>query len=168
MGFFDWLTGAGRQVSTPVLVTTMPQSAINAVMSGKLVAKKDTNIILKKNEYLHWSDPAVLVVEKKHKRYVRRGGGTSFKGFFGMRHYINNGQTDVQEDVYTEQHSGTLYITSKRIIFQSPTNSFDKPHTKLSSINPYSNAIELQYDTKTYQLFVPNGSIIAQVINLIT
>jgi hypothetical protein len=167
MGFFDWLLG-NQNNKTPVLVTQMPQAALNEIMNGRVAILKTQRLILKNGEDLHYLDPAVLVVEKTHRRYVRRGGGTSFQGFFGMRHYINHGQTDVEVDEYTEQYQGMLYITSKRIIFQSTANSFDKPHTKLSAINPYSNAIELQYDTKIYSLFVPNGSIVAQVINIVT
>jgi hypothetical protein len=169
MGFWNWLAGgAGSNNNNTVLVSQMPQAAINEIMNGRLAILKTQRLIMKQGEELHYFDPAILIVEKKHRRYVRRGGGTSFKGFFGMRHYMNNGQTDVVEDEYTEQFQGMLYITSKRIIFQSTDNSFDKPHTKLSAINPYSNAIELQYDTKIYSLFVPNGNIVSQVVNLVT
>ncbi|MDR0853858.1 MAG: hypothetical protein LBN34_05770 [Clostridiales Family XIII bacterium] len=169
MSFWNWLTGDTANISnTPILVSQMPMAAIDEIRNGRLAILKTQRLIMKQSEELHYFDPAILVVEKKHKRYVRRGGGASFQGLFGIRHYMGKGQTDVVEDEYTEQIHGILYITNKRIIFQSTTNGFDKLHTKLSAINPYSNAIELQYDTKSFRLFVPDGNVISQVVTLVT
>ncbi|MDR0500105.1 MAG: hypothetical protein LBG97_02500 [Coriobacteriales bacterium] len=170
MGLLDLLLGKPQQIDvTPApLSSPMPQVAIDEVRNGRLPKLKTTKIILKQAESLHWYDPAVLTVEKIKKQYVRHSGGTSFKGLFGMRHYTGNGTTDVIERPTVQQFPGVLYITNKRVLFHAPNGSFDKPLSGLSAINPYANAIDLQFNTKTYRLYVPNGGIIADVINLVT
>jgi hypothetical protein len=167
MGFWSWLKGkfgGGGQIA---LSSRMPQVAIDEIVGGRLPQLITTRVMLKQGEILHYFDPAVLLIRKKRRKYVRRGGGTSFKGFFGMRHYMGGGNTDVVENEYDEQAQGTLYITNKRVIFQSSVSGFDNPHTKLSAVNPYSDGIELQYGNKIYRLFVPSGGMIQRVLNLI-
>jgi len=166
MGFFDLFRR--RQPQRNLLVTLMPQAAINEVMHGRLPQLVTQKLVLKKGEVLHWYDPAVLMEEKTQRRYVRRNRGVSFPLFWGMRYHTGGGATDVIENKYTEEYKGTVYITNTRTIFNAPQNSFDMPHSKLSTMQPYSNAIELQYDTKYFQLFVPNGGLIARVIRLVT
>jgi hypothetical protein len=167
MGFWDWLkgkAGGGNQIE---LMSHMPQIAIDEIVAGRLPQLTTTKVMLKSGELLHYFDPAVLLIHKIQRRYIRSGGGTSYKGFFGMRHYTGGGNTDVVENEYDEQAQGTLYITNKRAIFQSTLNGFDHPHTKLSAVNPYSDGIELQYGDKIYRMLVPSGGMIQQVLNLI-
>mgnify|MGYP000677679305 CR=1 FL=1 len=52
---------------------------------------------------------------------------------------------------------------NKRVIFQATQNAFDKQHRYLTSIEPYSNAVVLQYGDKTYELIVADGSIVDYV-----
>lgn len=83
-----------------------------------------------------------------------------------MRHTINRGRTDVEEQPDIEQIRGILYITNKRLIFQATNNGVEKPHTLLTSIAPYLNAVELQYGSTHYNLIVPDGTLVNMVLNL--
>jgi len=167
MGFFDRFRGK-KQVQTNLLVTLMPKAAIDEVMHGRLPQLVTQKLIFKQGELLHWYDPAILIKETTQRQYVRRNRGVSFPLFWGMRYYSGGGVSDVVENTYTEEFKGTLYISNKRTIFQAPKNSFDMPHSKLSTMDPYANAIVLQYDTKLIQLYVPNGGLIARVIRQVT
>lgn len=77
------------------------------------------------------------------------------------------GVSKPREYIETKQQKGILYITNKRIIFQASENAFDKQHRYLSSIEPYSNAIILQYGQTTYELIVADGAIVNHVLKLI-
>lgn len=55
---------------------------------------------------------------------------------------------------------------NKRVIFQATQNAFNKQHRYLTSIEPYSNAVVLQYGDKTYELIVADGSIVDYVLKL--
>lgn len=77
------------------------------------------------------------------------------------------GGSKPREYIETKQQKGILYITNKRIIFQASENAFDKQHRYLSSIEPYSNAIILQYGQTTYELIVADGAIVNHVLKLI-
>ena len=46
-------------------------------------------------------------------------------------------------------------------------NGFDKQIKKITAITPYSNGIDLQYGSKTYSLFLPDGDIAKHVLDLI-
>ena len=42
--------------------------------------------------------------------------------------------------------TGTLYITNKHIIFQSPTSAQKVPYSKMIGVTPYSDGIEIHRD----------------------
>ena len=109
-----------------------------------------------------------MIKEKVKKRRVRSGGGYSMPGLFkGTRISLNRSQTDEVESVTIEQFRGILYITNKRVIFQANQSGFERPHTSLTSIAPYSNAVDLQYGSTNYSLLVPDGSLVNAVLNLL-
>lgn len=60
-----------------------------------------------------------------------------------------------------------IYVTSKRIIFVADKNAFDKKCSSLTACVPYSNAVKLQFGTKTFTLMVPNGGAINDVVNMV-
>ncbi|GHV28781.1 hypothetical protein FACS1894167_06750 [Synergistales bacterium] len=168
MGLLDIILGRQVQVALPTVLAIMPPEAVAEIQNGRLPQLNSNNIFLKNGELCHYIDKAILLKEKVQKSYVRKGGGYSMPGFFkGTRVHMNNGRTDMKENVITEQFRGILYITNKRTIFQANKNAFDKPHTGLTALAPYSNAIELQYGEKTYSLLVPNGGIISAVMDLL-
>jgi hypothetical protein len=89
-------------------------------------------------------------------------------GFFrGQRVILNSSNADINEQTVTEQFRGILYITDKRVIFQATRNGFEKPHTSLTSIAPYSNAADLQYGSATHSLLVPDGELVYRVMKVL-
>jgi hypothetical protein len=168
MGFLADLFGLSKPPALPTVTTIMPQAAVNEIMAGRLPQLNTKTIFLKSGEICHYIDKGILLKEKVQKRYARKGGGYSIPGFFkGTRIHLNKGQTDVQENVITEQFRGILYITNKRIIFQATANAFEKPHSGLTAAAPFSNAIELQYGSKSFSILVSDGNVAKAVLDLL-
>jgi hypothetical protein len=143
-------------------------SDLEEIRSGRLPQINSDKIFLKRGEICHSVDKAILLKDKIKKSYVRNGGGYSMPGFFkGTRVHVNRGRTRAEEEVVREQFRGILYITNQRVIFQASKNAFEKPHAKLTSIAPYSNAVELQYSAASYSLLVPDGSVVNTVLDLL-
>ena len=150
----------------PTVQTILPPLARTEIQQGRLPNISSNTVFLKSGEVCHFIDKAILLKDKPRKSYMRTGKSTSYKGFFGMRHTINRGQTDVEEHADIEQIRGILYITNKRLIFQATKNGVEKQHTLLTSIAPYLNAVELQYGSTHYNLIVPDGALVNMVLKL--
>ena len=149
---------------TQITSSILPYAAECEIKNDRLPQLNTTKIFLKKGEYCSYIDKAILNVKIK-KRVSRHRGGSApglLKG-----HRVNYGSSRSEEYTEVKQQKGILYITNKRVIFQAPEYAFDKLHRYLSSIEPYSNAVVLQYGQKTYELIVPNGSIVNHVLTLI-
>lgn len=167
MGFLDWLFSQ-PQPRTPIVPSILPDIVKNEIMNGRLPHINADKLFLKRGEICHYADQALLVVEKTKKVVHSRSHGTSAPGLFkGNRHHWGGTTSKVEERIETEEHKGILYITNKRIIFTSQNVGFDKQYRYLSSVKPYANALELQYGSKIYALFVPDGRITYAVIKML-
>jgi len=168
MGFLDFLFGSKTPAALPTVLTILPPAAAAEIQHGRLPQLNTTTIFLKSGEICHYIDKAILMKEKIVKGYVRKGGSYSMPGLFkGTRIRLNRGRIDPDEKVITEQFRGVLYVTNKRVIFQSNQNGFEKQHTSLTSIAPYTNAVDLQYDSICHRLLVPDGELLNKVMNLL-
>jgi len=167
MGFFDWLFGQPKP-NIPQVPSILPDIAKNEIRCGRLPHINADKLFVKRGEICHYADQAMLVVEKT-KRVVRtRNNGISTPGLFkGDRYHWGGSTSTIDEQTESEYHKGILYITNKRIVFTSKTVGFDKQYRYLSAVKPYSNAIELQYGSTIYSLFVPEGDIAYSVIQML-
>ena len=167
MGFLD-LFNSQEQSTLPTVTTILPPQAVAEIQQGRLPQLNTNTIFLKKGELCHYIDKAILIKEKVVKSFVRKGGSYSMPGLFkGTNIKINRGRMDPDEKIITEQFRGILYVTNKRIIFQANQNGFEKAHTSLTSILPYSNAVDLQYGSTNHSLLVPNGNLVLEVMDLL-
>ena len=163
MGLLDALFGT--QQTTPTVGSILPDAAKLEIMDGRLPRLNTDNIFLKKGEYCCYIDKAILLVEKTKRVYEHIGG--SVPGIFSDKNRMSYGNSKPREYIETEQYRAILYITNQRIILQCKEQGFDKQHKYLSAIKPFSNAVELQYGSKTYELLVPDGELVYQTIKLI-
>ena len=159
MGLFSFL-----KYQNQIAESILPAAAKSQLLSGNLPLIKTSSIFLKRGEQCVYIDKAILNDHVKKKIY-RHAGGSSPGFFKGTR--INYGTGHAKEYEETEQHKGILCITNQRVIFQSLRKGFDKQHRYLSSIEPYANAVVLQYGEKNYELIVPDGSIVNAAIRLV-
>lgn len=65
------------------------------------------------------------------------------------------------------QHRGILYVTNQRIVFQAFEKGFDKTYRYLTAVTPYVDACELQFGSKTYNMYVDDGNLLYEVLQLV-
>ena len=154
----------GPKQQTQIADSILPIAAKNEIMASRLPQLNTNRIFLKKGEVCSYIDKAILNIHviKKMNRHIRHSSPGLFKGT-----RVGSGITKPIEYEEVKQQKGILYITNKRIIFQASQNAFEKQHRYLTSVEPYSNVVVLQYGEKTYELIVPDGAIVSQVLNII-
>lgn len=153
-----------RKNRIPEVTTILPDAAKNEIWAGRLPILNTDNIFLKSGEKIHLIDKAINLEEKTVREHVHYGG--SGPGLFKGTRYSHGYAKPIEHTEYV-QHRGILYITNKRIIFQAKEWGFDKTYRYLTAITPYSNAVELQFGNKTYQMIVHDGNTIYQALQLI-
>lgn len=153
----------GTKQQMQITDSILPLAAKNEIIASRLPQLNTDKIFLKNGEYCSYIDKAILNihVKKKMSQHIGRSSPGLFKGT-----RIGTGLTKPIEYEEIKQQKGILYITNQRVIFQAPQNAFDKKHRNLTSIVPFINAVILQYGDKTYELIVPDGSIVNHVLKL--
>jgi len=164
MGFLDIF-----KPKAPMVQSILPQVAVDEILHGRLPILNTDKIFLKGGERCHYIDKAIYEKRSVQKRYVRRNHGTSYPGIFfkNVRHHYGGGTTDVVDNVQYSTYRGILYITNRRIIFVGEQGGFDKKLDELIAITPYSNCVELQTSKETYKIFVPNGTVVHAVLQMV-
>lgn len=153
----------GPKQQMQISESILPLAAKNEIMANRLPRLNTDKLFLKKGEYCSYIDKAILNIHVKKK--ITRHTGHSAPGLFkGTR--INTGMSKPIEYEEVNQQKGILYITNKRVIFQASQNAFDKQHRYLTSIEPYRNAVVLQYGNVTFELVVPDGQLVNHVLKM--
>lgn len=160
MGLFDMFTPRQQHINESIL----PIAAKQQLLAGNVPQINTNSIFLKNSEKCVFIDKAILN-EHVIKKIYRHTGGSSPGFFKGHRINYGSGRTREYEDI--KQHKGILYITTKRVIFQGQGKCFDKQHKYLSSIDPYSNAVVLQYGDKSFELIVSDGNVVNAALRLV-
>ena len=165
MGFLDLFN---PQPTTPTVPSILTDSAKRQIISGQLPILKPNNIFLKSGEICHYVDRAIFEKKTVRKKSIRKNRGYSVPGLFkGTRVHVGGGETTSVDDVSYETIKGILCVTNKRVLFVSSQEGFDKKVSDLIAVTPYANCIELQFSKDIYKVFVPDGSIVFQVLKLI-
>lgn len=162
MGFLERLLGN----NTPKVESLLPQVAINEIMSGRLPILKTNRIFLEFGENCHYMDNAIYQKEKKVRVAARNNQGYRMPGLFkGTSYMTGRGQTVSRDEYEYKQINGILFITNQRIIFSASNDGFVYELSKLTAMNPYANAVELQFGNKIFTVFVPDGNVISYVLH---
>ena len=161
MGFFDSLFGIKR---IPKIVSILPFSAKQEIQAGRLPILNTDKLFLKKGEKIHYIDKAIHLEIKKKKVYKHIGH--SSPGLLKGNRWSSGVATPTEYDELV-QHRGILYVTNQRIVFQSPETGFDKAYRYLTTVQPYTDACVLQFGNKSYNMYVEDGNILYQVLQLI-
>ena len=161
MGLLDTLLGKNQ---IPTVTSILPLAAKQEILAGRLPILNTDKVFLQKGEKIHYIDKAVNLEIKTVKQY--RHVGHSGPGILKGNRY-NVGVAKPYEYEEYVQHRGILYVTNQRIIFQASEWAFDKTYRYLTAIQPYSNACEIQFGNKTYNLIVADGDLLYQTLQLI-
>lgn len=163
MGFLTDLFFPKSPATPPELTSILPNQAALKIETGVLPLISADKIVLSKNESCHYVEVAAIVTEKKTVESKR--DGASFRVFKGCYYHMGKSKS---EPVYeTEYTKGILFFTDKRVVFHASKNGFEQKIEKLSAITPYSNAITLQFGSKTYTLMLPDGVLAEKALKLI-
>ena len=165
MGLFDFLN---QQTTTPTVPSILPDAARKQILRGQLPILEPNNLFLKNGETCHYVDRAIYEKRTVNKKRIRRNTGYSIPGFLkGTRVHVGGSNSEYVDDVKYSTAKGILYITTKRIIFVSGTEGFDRKTEDLVAVTPYANCIEFQFSKETLKLFVPDGNLPHIVLRLI-
>lgn len=167
MGIFSDLFSPEKNSVSESIPPIMPAGAITQINNGILPIMNTDKIMLTKGEECHFAERAILVTEKVSKRYEGRSNGYSIKLSKHVTYRVGKNNGRPVEEITEEKTKGLIYVTNKRIIFLSDKNAFDKKYSALTACMPYSNAVKLQFGTKTFTLMLPDGGAFANVITMI-
>lgn len=111
-------------------------------------------IYLQPGEKCYFSSAVQLIDRKMVKDYLRKSIGASMPGILKGDRWGSgiSWKKEIGEHEERSIYTGMLYVTSKRTIFIEKAKGFDKKHTSISAIMPYSDGIEIQYGSKTILL----------------
>lgn len=163
MGFFDLF-----KPQPPMITPILPDAARQEILHGRLPILRSDKIFLKNGENCHYIDKAIYEKRTVRKRYVRHTRNYSTPGLFkGTRHTFGGGHTDQVDNVEYSTHKGILYITNRRLIFVGAQEGFDKRISDIIAVQPYTNCIEIQFSKEQYKIFVPDGTVVHAVLQLV-
>ena len=155
-----------KEKSMPVRKKTMPDG--DMLLSDRFPEIITDAIYLQTGEKCYFSSYAQLIDRKVVKNYVGHSFGISAPGLFKGQRFGSGLSWKKEIGEHEEQHiyDGMLYVTNKRTIFVEQTKGFDKRHTSISAIKPFSDGIEIQYGSKTYMLGVNDAGRLYELYGL--
>ena len=163
MGLLSNLLGIIPPEQPPELNTIFPATAAQKIRSGSLPTIQADKIILSADEMCHFVDVGAAYTEKR--RYQRTHMGGSYHMWKGFTLHTGRGETvPFSEPEYTK---GIFYITNHRVIFVASKNGFDKKINKITAVIPYTDAIGLQFGSKTYNILLPDAETARLVIDML-
>lgn len=121
----------------------------------------DAGISLQRGERVHFMTAATWN-EMRRVRVASNWGGPSLRFRIAKGVYWNVGQfrsEPVMQDKLVKVDAGTVYITSRRVIFAGPMRSGSTPIGKILDITPYADGVGLQRDTGKSPLYMFHESI---------
>ncbi len=148
----------------PTVISILPAAAKKEIEAGRLPILNADNLFLKKGEKIHYIDKAINLEIKTKKTYAHIG--RSSPGLLQGNRW-NAGVAKPIESTELVQHRGILYVTNQRIVFQASEGGYDKTYKTLTAITPYTDACEIQFGNKTYNMIVADGNLLNQVLQLI-
>ena len=111
-------------------------------------------ILLGKNEHLLWAYGGVsCYMEKIQRETVGRSGGFSFRIMKGVTYRTGQFRGHPIEHSYMDKVGvGSLFVTTKNLIFYSESKSAKAPYSKMIGVIPYSDGLEVQKDGNAKRL----------------
>ena len=111
-------------------------------------------IILGKNENILWAyGDVACYMEKIQRETVGRSGGFSFRVCKGVTYRTGQFEGHPVEHSYMDKvGTGTLFVTTKNLIFYSESKSTKVQFNKIIGITPYSDGIEVHKDGNAKRL----------------
>lgn len=141
---------------------------INTINEGKLPNIQGTNLNLTSDEICCYMDKAYTFKDKTVTTgYTGKNSGISIRIAKGLSYRTGGSGSKAIRETQRTTYNGVLYITTKRIIFTSQKDSFDKTFDKITSIQEAKDGIIIQIGSHTYSIITKTHSEFMKVFNLV-
>ena len=131
-----------------------------------------SGVMLSKGETVLWVYPGVSLSEEKVTReWQGRSSGWSFPVplLKGVRYRVGGMKGHSVEHKSMEGVGvGSLYVTTKNLIFNSPTKGVRLPYSKLIGLQPYTDGVEVVRDGTNQHRLVFSGFDPSFLVNLMS
>lgn len=146
----------------------MGTDGINAIHNGKLPNIQGTNLNLSNDETCCYMDNAYTFKDKTITTgYTGGHNGVSIRIMKGLSYRVGGSGSKAVRQTTRTTYDGILYITTKRIIYSSQNESFDKTFDKITSITEAQDGVIIQIGSHTYSIVVETHAEFMQVYQLI-
>lgn len=156
-------TGNMKIVNTGSL---MGLKGIIAINNGEIPTIEGTNLNLEDGEVCCYMDNASTFKDKTITTgYTGKSGGVSIRIAKGISYRTGGGGSKAIRKTERTIYNGVLYITTKRVIYTSQNESFDKTFDKITSVQELKDGILIQICSKTYSIITKTHSQFMKIFN---
>ncbi|MBR1413672.1 MAG: TM2 domain-containing protein [Bacilli bacterium] len=146
----------------------MGTEGINAINNGQLPNIQGTNLNLAVDETCCYVDKAYTFKDKIITTgYTGKSSGVNIRIMKGLSYRTGGGNSQAIRQNQRTTYNGILYITTRRIIYTSQNESFDKTFDKITSVQETSNGIVIQIGSHTYTIITETHSEFMKVFKLV-
>ena len=156
----------GRSISNSN--SLMGREGIAAIHEGKLPNIQGTSLNLAPDEICCYMDKAYTFQDQTViTGYTGKSSGVSIRIAKGLSYRTGgSGGKAIRETQRTTYH-GILYITTKRVIFTSTKDSFDKTFDQITSVQEAKDGVIIQMGSHTYSIITRTHAEFMKVFNLV-
>lgn len=145
----------------------MGMKGINEIKEGRLPVIQGTNLNLAEDESCCYMDNAYTFKDKTVTTgYTGKQSGVSIRIAKGISYHTGGSGSRAIRQTQRTTYNGILYITTKRVIFTSQNESFDKEFDKITSIQEAKDGVIIQIGAHTYSIVVKTHSEFLKVFNI--
>lgn len=146
----------------------MKNEDIKDINDGKLPTIQATNLNLASDEICCYMDKAYTFKDKTITTgYTGKSSGVSIRIAKGLSYRTGGSGSKAIRKTQRTIYNGVLYITTKRIIFTSAKDSFDKTFDKITSIQETKDGVSIQIGSHTYSIITKTHSEFMKAFNLV-
>jgi len=146
----------------------MGKNGIQTINDGKLPNIQGTNLNLSTDETCCYMDKAYTFKDKTITTgYTGKHNGVSIRIAKGLSYHTGGSGSQAIRETQRTTYNGILYITTKRVIYTSQNESFDKTFDKITSIQEAQDGLIIQIGSNTYSIVTNTHSEFMKVFNLL-
>lgn len=146
----------------------MGVEGIKVINDGKLPNIQGTNLNLANGETCCYMDKGYTFQDKTITTgYTGKRSGASFRIAKGISYHTGGSASKAIRETQRTTYNGILYMTTKRIIYSSQKESFDKTFDKITSIQEVGDGLIIQIGSNTYSIVIKTHNEFMKVYNLL-
>lgn len=137
----------------------MDYDVIKQINDGDLPCINTPNLNLEDDDFCCYMDKGYTFKDKTITTgYTGKNNGVSIRLAKGISYRTGASGSKAIRETQRTKYFGTLYLTTKKLIYSSKTISFDKPHEKITSIQEAKDGLIIQIGSNTYEIVIDTHS----------